>query len=234
MKIAPFIFATVGAVALISAASAVNAKDFTRSIGKLSNQAFYKSIACKAKPGQKCQTPLRRWPKPIRKNISVGLVGVQGVARNGGYVGATERAISNAVKQVNGAGAGVRLRVYTGNAAQNANIQVHLVKPQGNNRIIKNTGYRLLDGQKANNAISASATVGKYILSSGIAVSVDRVKQSKLQSIVLEEVVQSLGLTWDIHNPYYDKRSIFAQVGTDSVTKLKGQDARVLRMHYPK
>ncbi|WP_189641215.1 DUF2927 domain-containing protein [Paramylibacter ulvae] len=224
----------LGLLALLVGSFSISAKDFTQSKGKLSNQAFYKSIACKATPGQSCQTPLRRWPKQMRNGISVGLVGVQSVNKNGAYVKATERAIKNAVQQVNATGAGVRLRLYSGSAAQNANIQVHLVKPRGSNRIIKNTGYRLLDGQKVNNAISASAVVGKYILSSGIAVSVDRVKQSKLNSIVLEEVVQSLGLTWDIHNPYYDKRSIFAQVGTDSITKLSGQDAQVLRMHYPK
>ncbi|PIB22864.1 hypothetical protein BFP76_10065 [Amylibacter kogurei] len=223
----------LGLLMVMIGAFPVSAQDFTRSSGKLSNQAFYKSIACKAKPGQACQTSLRRWPKQLRNNISVGLVGVQGVSKNGAYAAATEAAIKNAVQQVNAVDAGVQLRFYSGNAARNANIQVHLVKPRGKNRIIKNTGYRFLDGQKANNAISASATVGKYILSSGIAVSVDRVKQSKLSSILLEEVVQSLGLTWDIHNPYYDKRSIFAQVGTDSITKLTGQDAQVLRMHYP-
>jgi hypothetical protein len=54
----------------------------------------------------------------------------------------------------------------------------------------------------------------------------------QVNSVVLEEVTQSLGLVFDIDNPAYDRRSIFSQE-RNSVTVITGQDAAILRLHYP-
>jgi hypothetical protein len=114
-----------------------------------------------------------------------------------------------------------------------ANIRISLVQPKGTGRRV--SGFTTGKGKplKVQNAMSVSRTVGSSIIASRVAIAVDRVTQDKLRSIILEELVQSLGLTWDINNPYYQNRSIFGQVGDDSVTQLRGQDAMALRRHYP-
>ena len=60
----------------------------------------------------------------------------------------------------------------------------------------------------------------------------DVIPKSLLRAVVLEELVQSLGLLTDIHNRYYNKRSVFSEVGS-STNKLRGQDAKALLLHYP-
>ena len=52
-----------------------------------------------------------------------------------------------------------------------------------------------------------------------------------IASVVLEEVVQALGLLTDIRSPVY-RRSIFAE-DSNSGIRLRGQDAMVIRRHYP-
>jgi hypothetical protein len=53
-----------------------------------------------------------------------------------------------------------------------------------------------------------------------------------IDSIVLEELTQSLGFVFDIENPDYENVSIFAQ-DSNSVLTLAGQDAAILRLYYP-
>ncbi|WP_106608280.1 DUF2927 domain-containing protein [Shimia abyssi] len=53
-----------------------------------------------------------------------------------------------------------------------------------------------------------------------------------INSTMLEEITQALGLLTDIDNPYYTNRSIFSQDGY-SLSRIQGQDRMVLRRHYP-
>ena len=55
---------------------------------------------------------------------------------------------------------------------------------------------------------------------------------TEINSIVLEEITQSLGFLFDIENSTYENVSIFAQ-DSNSVLSLTGQDAAVLRLYYP-
>lgn len=213
-------------------ASFAAAKDFTTSIGKLSDVAFYKSVACKAPSGKSCETPFRRWPKAVQNKLTIGLVSVQ--AGDADYQLLTKAAISNAVDQINKADTPLKLKIVTGASVRRADIKIYLIKPRGKRGLIRGTGNRLLNGQKAENAIVASSVVGRHIVSAAVAVTVEQVSAGELSAILLEEIVQGLGLSWDIRNPYYAKRSIFAQQGRDFVTTLTGQDLKALQLHYPK
>ena len=53
-----------------------------------------------------------------------------------------------------------------------------------------------------------------------------------IKRAVLEELIQGLGLLTDIHNRYYNSRSIFSEVGSRA-NRLRGQDAKALIYHYP-
>lgn len=57
-----------------------------------------------------------------------------------------------------------------------------------------------------------------------------RARPAEVASLLLEEVVQGLGLMTDISGPAY-RQSIFAEDG-NATTSLAGQDAMALRRHY--
>ena len=58
------------------------------------------------------------------------------------------------------------------------------------------------------------------------------IQQRDVASVVLEELFQSLGFGYDVEGRYYQTRSILAQ-DSNQTTRIKGQDATILRMHYP-
>jgi hypothetical protein len=72
---------------------------------------------------------------------------------------------------------------------------------------------------------------GGTILSAAIAISQD-IRRREIASVVLEELVQALGLPTDIDSPAYT-RSIFSEADNATVW-LRGQDAAALRRHYPR
>lgn len=223
----------LGALIACAIGSPALAADFTNSNGRLSDTDFYRAVSCKALPKAACAKGLNHWPKEVRGGISVSLVKSSGTKVSSAYAAEANRALSAAIAEVNAVGAGVKLVPYKGPLKALANIRIALVQPKGKARRVK--GFTGGNGKplKVQNAMSLSRTVGSKIIASRIAVAVDRVGQDKLRSIILEEVVQSLGLTWDINNPYYQNRSIFGQVGDDTVTRLRDQDAMALRRHYP-
>ena len=56
-------------------------------------------------------------------------------------------------------------------------------------------------------------------------------RADEAHSVLLEELVQSMGLRWDIRDPAYRGRSIFDE-DSNLVRRLSGQDRTALRMHY--
>ena len=59
-----------------------------------------------------------------------------------------------------------------------------------------------------------------------------QLRAANMRAIMLEEVTQCLGLQFDVFSNYYKNKSIFAERSNGS-KRLKGQDADVLRLHYP-
>ena len=122
------------------------------------------------------------------------------------------------------------MQLVTGAAAKKAQIQVFLVNTSPGDRMTK-VDSRLLRGRDAQIGYVHVSYRRNTIDQAHIALSRD-ITLSQTHSVVLEELVQSLGLLTDILNPYYKRRSIFAE-DCNCTTRLTGQDLAVLRRHYP-
>jgi Protein of unknown function (DUF2927) len=58
------------------------------------------------------------------------------------------------------------------------------------------------------------------------------ISEADMTSVVLEEITQSLGILYDIENPWYEGVSILSQT-SNATTTIEGQDAALLRWLYP-
>jgi hypothetical protein len=58
------------------------------------------------------------------------------------------------------------------------------------------------------------------------------IEPADLTSVMLEEMTQTLGFIHDIEGPAYEGVSILSQT-SNATTKITGQDAALLRLHYP-
>ncbi|QBX99490.1 DUF2927 domain-containing protein [Rhodophyticola sp. CCM32] len=96
--------------------------------------------------------------------------------------------------------------------------------------MIAGTGNTELDGSDISIGRVSLRSRGVDITAAAIAISRD-IRRREIASVILEELVQSLGLHTDIASPAY-RRSIFSEE-SNSVTRLNGQDLTALRRHYP-
>lgn len=208
----------------IICATAAGAQDFVVTKGKLSDQSFYRLIACAAPPGGQCQRKLLKWKK---RELTVAFVTIDdGLSAR--WKAASNTALQNAIREINGVGAGIRLVAATGSKAD---IRVHLVARE---RIEQRAGVRNMDELLRSSAVGMARvhTSGSVIKRADVFITTGN-RERDLPSVMLEEVIQSLGLLTDIHNRRYHNKSIFSETGSRT-KRLKGQDAKVLRMHYPK
>jgi hypothetical protein len=136
-----------------------------------------------------------------------------------------DAALDAAITQINGAGAGLSLRRVPDNSP--ALIRLSIRSPATIELIAEGRGARSAPaGMVLFTPPEPDRIVGATILISS------DIPLFQVNSVVLEEVTQSLGLVFDIDNPAYDRRSIFSQE-RNSVTVITGQDAAILRLHYP-
>ncbi|WP_224815619.1 DUF2927 domain-containing protein [Hasllibacter sp. MH4015] len=192
----------------------------------VSDEAFYRMVACAAPPGGECGKPFIFWPEEQRLNLRVGIA-TSADSFPDYKLDLVDAAIDAAIDEINGAGAHLFLeRVYEGEM----DIPLHLVEaPQGG--VIEGTGVEELDGSSIAIGRVAIRSRGADIVAATIAISQD-IRRREIASVVLEELVQSLGLVTDIASPAYED-SIFAENG-NNMTRLRGQDAAALRRHYPR
>lgn len=192
----------------------------------ISDDAFYRLVACAAVPGGECNKPFIYWPEDRRLALRVGIADTANSFPT--YkLDIVDAAIDAAIAEINAAGANLFLvRVYEGEM----DIPLHLVDtPQGG--VISGTGVDELDGSDIAIGRVAIRSRGENIVAATIAISQD-IRRREIASVILEELVQSLGLVTDIASPAY-QFSIFAENG-NSMTRLRGQDAGALRRHYPR
>lgn len=192
----------------------------------ISDEAFYRLVACAAPPGGDCTKPFIYWPEERRLALRVGIAAAADSFPDYKF-DLVDAAIDAAIAEINAAGAQIYLeRVYQGEM----DIPVYLVEtPQGG--VIASTGVAELDGSDIAIGRVAIRSRGPEILAATIAISQD-IRRREIASVVLEELVQALGLVTDVVSPAYD-RSIFAENG-NNMTRLTGQDASALRHHYPR
>lgn len=202
------------------------AEDFVAVPGRLSDAAFYRLVACAAPPGGDCTKPMIRWPAPARLSLRVGLAEVTPDLPDYKF-DLFDLALDAAIAEINGVGAHLFLeRVYEGQM----DIPLYVVAtPQGGR--ISGTGVADLDGAQLSIGRIALRSRGEEITAAAVAISAE-IRRREIASVVLEELVQALGLVTDIASPAY-AASIFAET-SNSTTRLRGQDAEALRRHYPR
>jgi len=215
--------ALAGAALLAGGAAA---QEFVVSDGALSDQDFYRLVACAAPPGGDCAKPMVRWvlDRPLRVAITR-----LDPAFLGGKAKRARAALVRAVQAVNAAGAGVRLIMVEPDDAPD--IPVLFVDAEAGATLTA-TGIDGLDGQRIGGA-STRVWYGADGQIRRAAVLFSRsLSMRSYESAMLEELVQALGLLTDIRNPFYDSRSILSQDSNAKKT-LGAQDIMALRRHYP-
>lgn len=191
--------------------------------GPLTDTAFYRLATCGASPGGKCLGPALRWNKSrLTLRLAKGNDPIPP-----GFTARLMPAIRNAIDEVNGVGAGVRLAFTNASAAditiRPTNLTEGMVmtdSPGFSGPGIMGVGYMTVWSDKTNTILDAVILISTSIT------------ETDLTSVMLEEVTQSLGFLYDIENPTYEGVSILSQTSNET-TRLTGQDATILRMHYP-
>lgn len=213
--------------ALAAPATAAGAKDYITTEGRLSDDAFYRLVACGAEPDGPCSKPMLRWPtdRPLR----VAILQIDR-AFLGGKQARARAAVTRAVQYINAAGAGIALEETA--RVEDADIKIYLVDTDGN-APIQDTGIEGFDGSTVSGArvmVWGDAARGEIIR--GRIVFGTRLDIRDYESAMLEELTQSLGLMTDIRNPLYDGVSVFSQ-DSNAAKQLGPQDIMALRRHYP-
>ncbi len=204
------------------------AAEYVETDGALSDSDFYRAVACGAAPGAPCEKPFTHWPAAKALNLSVSIEGIHPDFPT--YkVAAVEIALTEAVDEINNVRAAVRLHILP--AGTQADIPVYLTGA-GRGKQVRDTGFQGLDGSVIQAGLVTLWWRDGVIRSSGIALSRD-LRRRSIRSVLLEELVQSLGLATDLRNPSYAGKTIFDE-DSNAVTRLVGQDAQVLRLHYPR
>lgn len=218
-------------VALLAAglvAGAASAQEFVTAKDLLSDEDFYRLVACAAPPVGDCQKPLVRWEPSDAKALTVGIVQIDD-GYPSGRAAKAEAALDAALGEVNGSGAALRLsRPETG---RTPHIRVFLLDlPRGSR--VAGTDLPWFDGQPLATArMQAGWRDDGSLFVCAIAVSRDA-GPGDLKRIMLEELVQCLGLMTDIGGRAYESRSIFSE-SSGLMDRLQGQDLAALRRHYP-
>jgi hypothetical protein len=213
----------VRAALLVLLAGPCAAQEFVALPAQVSDEAFYRAVACAAPPGGECRKPYLRWPQARRAALGVGLVTLPGDLPDWRRA-LFEDGLSAAVAQVNALGAGVTLTRDDPAPA----IAVHVVDtPPGG--VMTGTGEPTLDGALLPLARVALRARDGVISEAVIAISAET-RRREVAPVLLEEVVQALGLMTDVSGPAHE-RSLFAERG-NSVARILGRDAMAIRRHY--
>ncbi len=193
--------------------------------GRISDDAFYRLVSCAAPPLGECNKPQIFWPEDARLSLSVGIAQIDPTFPD--YkLNLVDAAIDAAIDEINRSGAYLYLeRVYEGEP----DIAFYLLATEQGG-IIQGTGNPRIDGHDLAIGRVAIRSLGDEIQEAAIALSMD-IQRREVASVVLEELVQALGLPTDIQSPAY-LTSLFSETGNTAV-RLEGQDAEALRRHYP-
>lgn len=203
------------------------AQDYVTTQGMLTDDDFYRLVACAAPPGGACTKPVLRWP--VGRPLRVGLERVDD-AFLGGKQKRARAAIARAVQYINRIGTGITLERVAG--GRDADIRVYLVDTDGE-RPIAGTGIRGLDGATVKGArVTVWARQGSDQIRAAQIVFGTRLHIRHYESAMIEEIAQALGLLTDIRNPAYEGVSIFSQ-DSNASKDLGAQDIMALMRHYP-
>ncbi len=213
-------------VAVSAMISTASAQDFIEVDGKLTDDQFYNLVACDAVPDGPCRFDPVRWAATDAQDLTISIY--QKHPSYDTYDAASD-ALNNAVAQINSAGAAVQLRRLVDGA--DAHITVYL-SGFDSGSTIDGIGLKGVDGSTVYDAYFHIFWNGRRELTRGVVIFSKDLDRDEIEPVMLEEVVQSLGLLKDVRADWYETRSIFSE-DSNLVTAISGQDAIVLRRHYP-
>ena len=169
-----------------------------------------------------------KWSKAKRGAITIRLTNV-GKGFPSKQTKSARAALQNAVSQINSVGSGVRLKLI---AEGKPDISVVLTADTIMTRRKPRSIQEVFELGGAGAMAEISWPRGTTNITRARVTITDVITTRYMTSVMLEEVVQALGLQTDIHNRYYHNRSIFSETGS-RIKRLRGQDAKALLMHYP-
>ncbi|MEJ6398354.1 hypothetical protein [Yoonia sp. 208BN28-4] len=203
------------------------AQDYVRTDGQLSDNDFYRLVACGAAPGGRCDFDIIRWAPEDAASLSFAIAPFpEDYPRR-----LAERlpdALDQAIVAINDAGAD--LQVVRTNKLTAADVVIYPRNWQAGDRM---TG---LPRAQVNGTRIGAAHVhvwwgGDNYIDDALIVMGATIENDEVFPILLEEMTQSLGPLTDIKNPWYNNRSVFAE-DSNTVMKLGAQDRMVLRRLY--
>ena len=194
----------------------------------LSDDDFYRVVACAAAPEQPCAKPYVRWPDNAAQDLSLRIVSVAPQYPNDIYT-RIHSAVDNAISQINAAGTVVQMR--RAKAREIPDISIHLVA-ENEGDVLQFAPDPDIAGLLMPSGYVHIWWNGKAQITRSIILFSKDIRSDDITSIVLEEVLQSTGLVTDIDSAYYTNTSIFAENGPNEIIHLKGQDLRAFQQHY--
>ena len=223
-----FILGLFGFICL--ATNSALAEDIIRLNEEISDREFYRAVACFAEPKGKCRRPIVRWEKSRARDLRVALARTEAGFPKQEVEWANE-ALDDAIEEINAAGADVKLRRVAPRAK--ADINVYLLNVPVNAKL-KNTRIREMDGRFLEQALVSFwyQNRSRHIYRAVIIMAPGETTLHGYRSIMLEELVQSLGFSVDIEGFAYEFGSIFSQT-RNARRDLGKQDKAALRQHYP-
>lgn len=212
-------------LALASAAASAEDSDGILAETLLSDRDFFRLATCGAPPGGDCAGPTLRWRRSV---ITLAFL-PDAVETPDGFAAHLDETLDHAIREINRSGAGLRIRRddARGRAADirvmpslRLNGDIMTDEPGISAAGIMGVGYMTFWWNGRNEITEATILISTAIL------------PEDMESVVLEEVFQTLGPRFDIDGAAYEGVSILSQT-SNATTRITGQDARLLRWLYP-
>jgi hypothetical protein len=198
--------------------------------GKLSDEDFYRLVACGAPPGGAClDDAFPVWPNPSARALRISLMPAE-AGVGSAYSDQVSAALDQAIAEINGVGSGLNL--IRADGARHPHVRV-FITTAGNFEPISGTGIAGIDG-----AIMGGAQVTLWWdgsadkLYDAVIVMAGDLTPGTVLPIMLEELTQAMGFLFDIRSDIYADQSVFSE-DSNSVRELGVQDRMVLRRAYP-
>lgn len=189
----------------------------------LSDEDLYRLTVCGAPPGGKCRGEALRWDKLV---LTLTIVEGEDPAPLGFTTQLTAAAV-HATNEINSVGAGITIKPV---AEGPADITIRPTAISEGTKLPDRPGF---SGPGVMGVGFATVWSGKdNIISEAVILISTGIGPADLTSVMLEEMTQTLGFLYDIDGPAYEGVSILSQ-WSNATTRIAGQDAALLRLHYP-
>lgn len=193
----------------------------------VSDRDFHRAVACAARPGGACRDAMVRWGRSSRKDLRIALLPPE-PGHPATIAAIVDVAVDQAIAEINAVGAGVRLCRVGPQDRLHVRVLRRALREGDATRAVP--GFP--DGWVLGFGAVHAQWNGERVLERATVLLAADIRIGDIQSVVLEEMVQALGLLADVRGAGYEGRTIFDDA-SNAVTRLSGQDAAAIRLHYP-